>query len=98
MNHTSPSTPKSLGPALRQKQHHAQWPGKSQESDQMGLFPCPGAEEEGRNPTDDNFGPSPAQAGPNTYYPNDRFLSYYVQLLLQQHLISSVKLTCLMTI
>ncbi|KAH7043045.1 hypothetical protein BKA57DRAFT_508412 [Linnemannia elongata] len=28
------------------------------------------------NPTDDSFGPLPAQAGPNTNYPNERFLSY----------------------
>src|SRR5690554_4647170 len=28
------------------------------------------------NPTDDSFAPLSAQAGPNTNYPNERFLSY----------------------
>ncbi|KAI9241609.1 MAG: hypothetical protein BYD32DRAFT_484029 [Podila humilis] len=28
------------------------------------------------NPTDDSFGPLPVQAGPNTSYLNERFLSY----------------------
>ncbi|KAK3837377.1 MAG: hypothetical protein J3R72DRAFT_476957 [Linnemannia gamsii] len=32
------------------------------------------------NPTDDSFWPLPAQAGPNTNYPNEWFLSYYTHV------------------
>ncbi|KAK3838916.1 MAG: hypothetical protein J3R72DRAFT_370427, partial [Linnemannia gamsii] len=34
------------------------------------------------NPTDDSFEPLPAQTSPNTNYPDERLLSYRVQLLL----------------
>ena len=50
------------------------------------------------NPTDGSFAPLPAQASANTKCPNQRFLSYWVELLLQQHFNSRVKLTCLTTV
>ncbi|KAK3836686.1 MAG: hypothetical protein J3R72DRAFT_371282, partial [Linnemannia gamsii] len=37
------------------------------------------------NPTDDSFGPLPAQVVLNTNYPDEWFLSYKVQLQLHQH-------------
>lgn len=50
------------------------------------------------NPTDGSFAPLLFQPRANTNYPNQQFLSYYVELLLQQHFISRVKLTCLTTV
>ena len=52
------------------------------------------------NPTDDSFAPLAVQPRAITKYPTQRFLSYYVELLLQQRaiLISRVKLTCLTTV
>ena len=50
------------------------------------------------NPADGSFAPLAAQPRANTNYPNQRFLSYFVELLLQRHFISRVKLTCLTTV
>ena len=50
------------------------------------------------NPTDDSFAPLTVQSRAITKYPTQRFLSYYVELLLQQQSISRVKLTCLTTV
>lgn len=57
-----------------------------------------GLEAFSHNPTDGSFAPLAAQPRANTNYPNQRFLSYYVELLLQQPYISRVKLTCLTTV
>ena len=57
-----------------------------------------GLEAFSHNPTDGSFAPLAGQPRANTNYPNQRFLSYYVELLLQQHFISRVKLTCLTTV
>ena len=50
------------------------------------------------NPTDDSFAPLAFQLRANTNYLNQQFLSYYIELLLQQLSISRVKLTCLTTV
>ena len=50
------------------------------------------------NPTDGSFAPLPLQASANANCLNLRFLSYWAELLLQQHFISRVKLTCLTTV
>ena len=54
------------------------------------------------NPTDDSFSPLIFQSSENTNYLNQRFLSYWVELLSQRPTlivsISRVKLTCLTTV
>jgi hypothetical protein len=49
-------------------------------------------------PTDDSFAPLAVQPRANTNYLIQRVLSYRVELLLRQHFISRVKLTCLTTV
>ena len=50
------------------------------------------------NPTDGSFAPLAPQPSTYTKCLNLRFLSYWAGLLLQQHIISRVKLTCLTTV
>ena len=57
-----------------------------------------GLEAFSHNPADGSFAPVAFQPGASANYLNQQFLSYCVELLSQQPLISRVKLTCLTTV
>ena len=50
------------------------------------------------NPADGSFAPLAVQPSASAKCLNQRFVSYRVELLLQQRFISRVKLTCLTTV
>ena len=57
-----------------------------------------GLEAFSHNPTDGSSAPIASQPSANTNYLNQRFLSYWVELLSRRPVISRVKLTCLTTV